>query len=186
MTTPGGFLKSVSENKVSLLVADGVKVQMERFTGERDNFILWWNNWIYYKNLGKWDDSTSVLKLFTCLDGQALRHCQLLKVDDTLTVARIFETLKDRYLDDSMYETNYSLLVSAVQRDGQSVKKYEFYLNEKVDLINALAFGNASKQVSNELRLFHFIRGLHKNIKGHVCFCHACELPQRFGQKSSK
>ena len=64
--TPGGFLKS--ENKVSLLLAVGVKVQIERFTGEKDNFILWWNNFEYYKRLGKWDDATSVLKLFTCID----------------------------------------------------------------------------------------------------------------------
>lgn len=57
-----------------------------------------------------------------------------------------------------MYETNYSLLVSAVQRDSQSVKKYEYYLNEKVDLVNALAFGNNCKRISDELRLFHFVR----------------------------
>ena len=156
MTTPGGFFKS--ENKVNILVSEGVKVSIERFSGEKENFVLWWNNWIYYQKLGKWDESMTVLKLFTCLEGQALGHCQAFPVNERLTVNLMFETLKDRYLDDSMYETNYSLLVSAFQRDGQSVKKYEFYLNEKVDLVNALAFDDPNKRTSDELRLFHFLR----------------------------
>ena len=99
-------------------------------------------------------------------------------MDDNLTVKKIFEALKVRYLDDSMYETNYSLLVSAVQRDGQSVKKYEYYLNEKVDLVNALAFDNNSKRISEELRLFHFVRGLHKSIKGRVLYAKPSTLTE--------
>eukprot|EP00834_Sanchytrium_tribonematis_P002592 NODE_83_length_22457_cov_0.375794.p15 type:complete len:109 gc:universal NODE_83_length_22457_cov_0.375794:9298-8972(-) len=83
----------------TLKLVNDVKVKVLRFNGTNENLILWWNTFIHYKDWGEWTEKVAVLKCVACLEGQALRLVQQMKIEE-LTLDKIRETLKSRYIDD--------------------------------------------------------------------------------------
>ena len=55
-------------------------------------------------------------------------------------------------------------------RSNQSVDQFEFYLNEKADLVNALAEDDIDRIISDEVKRHAFIKGLNNGIRSHVEF----------------
>ncbi len=149
-----------------ITIGNNVKASVEIFDGSNGNFILWWNNFMHYAKLGKWDGPTTVLNLLACLGGQALILAQTMPVDENLTIYSLFELLKKRYIDSSMYDLNYEEFIGARMRQNQTVDSFEFYLNEKADLVNALAESDTNKRISDAIRKHTFIKELSHEIRG--------------------